>query len=120
MVEAWNDEGLGAWDDAMHEEVVWVALPGNPDFPEPIQGKEAVLDVVRQWLEPWGRYEVHTEALWRAGDAVIWTARHSASGHRLGMSVETPMTAVMTFRDDRIGTIRFFASEEDARAALSV
>jgi ketosteroid isomerase-like protein len=114
MVDAWNRGDRSAWTEAFDDDVVWFALPGNPDFPEPVHGRPAMLEVVRQWVEPWDRYRLETLELTEHGDTVLWTARHIGSQDRTGMTLDVSMSAAIKLRDGRIAEIRFFTERAEA------
>jgi hypothetical protein len=35
-VDAWNRGDRSRWIESLDDDVVWFALPGNPDYPEPV------------------------------------------------------------------------------------
>jgi ketosteroid isomerase-like protein len=116
-VEAWDRGDPGSLITFFDDEAVWFALPGNPDYPDPVRGRQAILRLIEEWLEPWDRYEIETLEVVEHGDAAIWTARHIASEDRTGMRLDVSMSAVFDFRDDRIVQARFFLHRGEALAA---
>jgi ketosteroid isomerase-like protein len=119
MVDAWNRRQWTLFLESFHDDAVWHALPGNPDYPDPVHGREAIREILREWLEPWDRYELETLELTEHGEAVVWTARHIASQDRTGMKLEVSMSGVFGFRDGRIVEARFFREKADAREAAA-
>jgi ketosteroid isomerase-like protein len=117
IVDAWNRGDRSALIESFDEDIVWYALPGNPDYTEPVHGRAAALEQIDEWLAPWSRYTVETLELAELGDAVVWTARHGASQDQTGPTLEVPMSAVITFRDGRIAEARFFSERGAAVGA---
>jgi ketosteroid isomerase-like protein len=115
-VDAWNRGDLNAWIECFDENVLWVPLPNVPDL-ETIQGREAVLELMQQWLEPWDRYDVETLELAGHGEMVIWTARHLAFQERTGMELDQSMSAVFSFREGKIAEFRMFPNQGEALQA---
>ncbi len=113
-VEAWNRGDRSAWAESLDPDIVWAALPDNPDYLEPVRGRAAVLDLIDEWLEPWSRYEIETIELEPTGDTVVWTARHMAVPDHTGVTLEAFMSAALTFRDGRIAQARFFPARAQA------
>jgi ketosteroid isomerase-like protein len=115
-VDAWNGGDLNLWMECFDEDIVWIPLPNVPDL-KPTHGREAMLELIQQWLEPWDRYDVETLELADHGDTVIWTARHLAFQKRSGMALDQSMSAVFVFREGRIAEFQIFPNKEEALEA---
>ena len=57
MLDSWDSRDLSEWATGLHEEVTWVPLMENTQV-EPIQGTDATLAFVRDWIEPWEAYSI--------------------------------------------------------------
>ena len=57
MIDAWDSGDLSEWAKGLHEEVKWVPLAENTQT-EPIDGAEATLAFVADWIEPWDEYTI--------------------------------------------------------------
>jgi ketosteroid isomerase-like protein len=117
-VEAWDRRDPGSLITFFDDDAVWCALPGNPDYPDPVRGRDAILRLIEEWLEPWDRYEIETLEVVDRGDAAVWTARHIASEGITGMHLDVSMSAVFDFRDGRIVQARFFLHRDEAFEAV--
>lgn len=67
IVDAWNRGDRSALIESFDEDIVWYALPGNPDYTEPVHGRAAALEQIDEWLAPWSRYTVETLELAELG-----------------------------------------------------
>jgi ketosteroid isomerase-like protein len=118
-VDAWNRGDLNAWLECFDEDIVWNPLPDAPDL-KPIHGRQAVLELMQRWLEPWDRYELETLELVDLGGVIIWTARHLAFQKRTEMALDQTMSAVCAFREDAIAEFHMFPSRDQALQAAGL
>lgn len=102
---------LGFTDDCAF---AWIALGMSMERRGPDGLREGWLD----WFEPWAEYRSHVEDARPVGDdKVIAFARQVGIPHD-GSPVEMHAAAVVTIRDDLICRVDFYATPEDAIAAV--
>jgi ketosteroid isomerase-like protein len=118
MLEAWDSGDLSEWADRLHEEITWVPLAENTQT-EPIQGAEATLAFVADWIEPWEEYKVEPLRIIDAGDSVVMSTRQSGK-HSAGAEITMEMHAAATFRDGKLVEMRWFMREADALQAAGL
>ena len=118
MVDAWDSGDLSVWAKGLHEEVVWVPLAENTQT-EPIDGAEATLAFVADWIEPWDEYTIEVLRIIDAGDSVVISTRQ-AGKLPTGAEVGIEMHAAGTFRDGKLVEMRWFTNEGDALKAAGL
>ena len=117
-VEAWNRGDLEAWAEFLTDDVVWHPLPEMTQT-EPVRGKQATLEFVRDWIEPWQAYRVEVRRLVDAGDAVVMSTTQTGRDES-GTEVSIEMHAAGLMRDGKLAEMRWFLSEADALEAAGV
>jgi ketosteroid isomerase-like protein len=111
--DAWNDGDLSGFLDFFDEYVVMVPVPNHPE-PEPVHGREGVLEFSERWLAPWDTYRFETENIVASGDAVVWTMRQHGTQNSTGLTMDTSMSAVFAFRQGKIVQVRWFWDKAEA------
>jgi ketosteroid isomerase-like protein len=99
-------------------EVKWVPLPENTQT-EPIQGKEATLTFVADWIEPWEEYTVELLRIIDAGDWVVISTRQSGK-LPTGAEIRIEMHGAAAFRDGQVIEARWFMHEAGALEAAGL
>jgi ketosteroid isomerase-like protein len=86
----------------------------------PFHGPDAFSTAWRDWLEPWGRYEIETEELLDAGEHVVAFVRVRGRTRRDGVEFEHAPAAVWTVRDGRVAALRFYLDRDEALAVAGL
>jgi ketosteroid isomerase-like protein len=86
----------------------------------PYYGVEGLATAWHDWLEPWGRYEIHAERFLDAGDRVVAFVRIQARTHRDAVAVEHAPAAVWTLRDGKVRAIDFYLDRLEALEAVGL
>jgi ketosteroid isomerase-like protein len=98
-----------------HPDFSWESNQDELDSPGRLDGRE-VLAYTRDLFEIFG--ELHTEILERIDldpDHLIFVVRHRVRGAASGASVDRQEVHLWTSRDDRLESLREFATVEEAR-----
>ena len=117
-VETWNLGDLDAWAEYASDDITWYPLAENTQT-APARGKEATLEFVRDWIEPWKEYSVEVHRMIDAGDAVVMMTTQTGRDET-GTEVTIEMHAVGLVRDGKLAEMRWFLSEADALEAAGV
>jgi ketosteroid isomerase-like protein len=117
-IEAWNRGDLDPWAEFLTDDVVWHPLAENTQT-APVRGKEATLEFVRDWLEPWQAYTVEVRRFIDAGDSVVMLTTQTGSDES-GTEVSIEMHAAGLMRDGKLAEMRWFLSEADALEAAGI
>jgi ketosteroid isomerase-like protein len=118
MLDAWDSGDLSEWGEGLHEEIRWVPLAENTQT-EPIQGVNATLAFVADWIEPWEEYTVEALGIIDAGDSVVLSTRQSGK-HSTGAEISMEMHAVGNFRDGKLVEMRWFMEKAEALEAAGL
>jgi ketosteroid isomerase-like protein len=118
MTDAGNRGDLKAWAACLHEEIVYVPLPENPQT-QPLHGVDAVIDFVTDWLEPWEDYKVDVTRTVDEGDRVFVATKHSGR-HETGAEISMEMYIAGVFRDGKAIELRWFMNESEALEAAGL
>jgi ketosteroid isomerase-like protein len=113
-IDAFAAGDLDAWIEGFAEDVVWI--PEVLDL-EPVAGRNAYLEAVRRYLEPWDRVEFETVELEEIGDVVIRSARQTVWQERSQLTFTNLFWGVFEFRD---GLVTRYQTFWDRDAALTV
>jgi ketosteroid isomerase-like protein len=86
-----------------------------------VQGRDAALVALNQWLATWEGYEIELiEAVDAPGDRVLQWARQRASGAVSGVPFEGDLFQVWRLRDGVPVRMEMFFDREKARAAAGL
>jgi ketosteroid isomerase-like protein len=113
LTVAWNGGDLDSLLDTFDEYVVMVPVSNHPE-PEPVHGRQGVLEFSEQWLAPWDDYEFQTLDVVEEGDTVVWTSRQVGEQKETGIGMDVVMHAVLAFRHGRIVQVRWFWEKDQA------
>ena len=119
LVDAWNRGDFESWEAGLDEEVTWVPLRENPQT-KPIVGREATVQFVQDWVEPWQDYRIELIRLIDAGDRIVMCTRQTATHPAGGDVISMEMHAVCTSRDGKLLEARWFMDEAEALGAAGV
>jgi ketosteroid isomerase-like protein len=96
-------------------------MPLLPDYPELVGGKEAALDLYRDYWDTWDDYVLEPAEVIDAGqDRVVVVLRERGSGRASGASFERTWCVVFTLRDGRIVRIEHFTERREALEAAGL
>jgi ketosteroid isomerase-like protein len=89
------EEGKALLDPDMH----WAEPEEAPDR-RVVQGRDAALAALSEWLEAWEGYEIElVDVVEAPGDRVVQSIRQRATGAASGVPFEGDLYQVWTFRD---------------------
>jgi ketosteroid isomerase-like protein len=117
-IETWNRGDLDGWAEFLTDDIVWYPLAENTQT-EPIRGKAATMDFVRDWLEPWQAYTVQVHRFIDGGDNVVMMTTQTGT-HESGSQVPIEMHAAGLMRDGKLAEMRWFLDEGSALEAAGV
>jgi ketosteroid isomerase-like protein len=96
-------------------------MPLLPDYPELIGGKEAALDLYRDYWDTWDDYVLEPAEVIDAGqDQVVVVLQQRGSGKASGAPFERSWCVVSTLRDGRIVRIEHFTERREALQAAGL
>jgi ketosteroid isomerase-like protein len=113
LTAAWNSGDLDSLLDTFDEYVVMVPVSNHPE-PEPVHGREGVLEFSEQWLAPWDYYEFQTLDVVEEGDTIVWTSQQVGEQKETGITMDVVMHALLAFRHGRIVQVRWFWERDEA------
>jgi ketosteroid isomerase-like protein len=114
-IETWNRGDLDAWGEFLADDVVWHPLPEMTQT-EPVRGKEATMEFVRDWIGPWQAYRVEVKRLTDAGDRIVMSTIQTGTDES-GTEVPIEMHAAGLIRHGKLAEMRWFKDERDALEA---
>ena len=105
-----------AWGQGFTKDCVfaWVALGQRNERFGPEGLREGWLD----WFEPWAEYRSHVEEMRPIGDDKVLAIATQVGVLREGTPVEMHAAALVTIRDGLISAVDFYATREEAIAAV--
>lgn len=86
----------------------------------PSFGVEGLVTAWRDWLEPWGTYEIEAERFLDVGDRVVAFVRVRGRTRRDKVYVEHTPAAVWSLRDGTVQAIDFYLEREEALKAVGL
>ena len=104
------------WLKFFDEDALWVPAD-MPDI-EPIRGKEAILELMQSYLEPWDDLRFDGYAFEESGDSVCCTVTQTVTQQSTDLSFSDSVSGVFDFRDDLVVRVRWYWDADEARAAL--
>jgi ketosteroid isomerase-like protein len=114
-IEHFERGDLYEWLRMFHDEVLWFPVD-MPDI-ESVQGKEAVLELMQSYLEPWDSVTFDSQVIEKCGDTVLWTSIQTVTQQSTGLTFSNPLAAVFDYRDHLCVRIRWYWDVDEARAA---
>ena len=101
-------------------EVVWDTTASGMPLAGVYNGWEEVARFWRDWLGPWGDWEIeHTEYI-DAGEAVVLVSRQVGTGKGSGVRIEQDFFAVWDVKNSKVVRYRLFESRREALAAAGL
>ena len=119
MLDAWDSGDLSGWAAGLHDDVTWIPLVENTQT-EPIQGADATLAFVMDWIKPWEAYSIHELEIREAGDDQVVLSTRQVGRLPGGAEVAMDMHAVGTFHDGKLFEMRWFTHKPDALEAAGL
>jgi ketosteroid isomerase-like protein len=99
----------------MTEDVTWKTVFA----PEPVIGREAVVQLISEWMEVMAQWRVVDEVFTDvAKDVVLGDVKAVQSGRESGVPIEQPLFITYTMRDGRIARYWEFFTRDEALASL--
>jgi ketosteroid isomerase-like protein len=114
-----SEEALALWHPDVEFDVsrdIWGAVVGGGHY----RGLEGVRAWMHDLYAAWERMDLECEELIDAGDQVVAVLRAAGRGRVSGIEVEYHPAGVWTIRDGRIVKVVWFATRDDALAALGL
>ena len=117
-IDHWNSGDIDAWAQDVTDDIVWYPILEMTQT-EPVSGREAVVDFLRDWIAPWRSYTIEAKRLVDEGDAFVMVTTQTGTDES-GTEVTMEMHASGRVRDGRLAEMRWFQSEADAFAAAGI
>jgi|SRR6266536_4380681 len=118
-MEAANRREVDALDDLATADYEWHNAPGLPGGGVH-RGLEAVKAFVREYLEMWETHTLEQERVVDAGERVVHLCRLHATGKGSGVTLDTPIAYVHTFRDGKFARTMVFLDHGEALEAVGL
>ena len=107
--------------DVLDEEVELDIRPMTPGYQGIIQGKDAVIDFWRDYLDTWDEFALEPIEIREAGeDQVVVIHDQSGRGKESGASFELRSATIFSLRDGRLVKLEFFRTPEEALEAAGL
>ena len=104
--------------DLLDPDVVWLGTRGGLDQDRIVRGPNAFLEFLREVLEEsWERFDVETEQLIEAGDAVVVFLHEAARARHGDLEVENETAAIFKVRQRKIVEARGYLDRDEALRA---
>jgi ketosteroid isomerase-like protein len=117
MVEVANRGDVDALDELATADYEWHNAPDLPGGGVH-RGREAVKAHLREYLDMWETYTLEEERVIDAGEQVVQLCQLHATGKGSGVTLDTPIAYVHTFRDGKFArTMAFIHHAEAVEAA---
>jgi ketosteroid isomerase-like protein len=119
--EAFNRGDFDSLEEFFHEDVEFQDLESGPDMQESVVGIPALQKILRQWLDVFDDFEGELEEASEVGDDhVLCAVTYRGLGKESGLSVETRVIDLHTFRGGKIARmVSGFRSREAALATIA-
>jgi ketosteroid isomerase-like protein len=114
----WRAHDLDAAFAELPEDFEWV-VPGHPDGAVR-QGRNAVTDFFRDWIEQWDEPDTEWELEQTAPDTVLALCTTRGRGRASGVPVELTFAQVWTFRDGQPVRMVLYADPDKGRRAAGL
>jgi ketosteroid isomerase-like protein len=114
-----NRRDVDALDDIATVDYEWHNTPGLPGGGVH-RGLEVVKAHLRDYLETWETYTVEEERLIDVGEQVVQLCRLHAKGKGGGVTLDTPIAYVHSFRDGKFARTRAYVHHDEALEAVGL
>ena len=115
-VEAFNRDGGQAVLPYLSEDVVWHSAPGWAGRPV-YRGHEGALELIAEWTENFVDYEWELGTLAELEDGRVLLLNRHKGRTRDGVPVDAPLGSIWELEGDRVSSVRFVFTWEEAREA---
>jgi ketosteroid isomerase-like protein len=92
----------------------------NPAEEPPIHGRDAVIEYLQRWEEPWDDYEAEGEEFIDAGDCVVVTFHAKGRGKASGIEVDARSYQVYKLRNGKLARMDEYTDRREALEAAGL
>jgi len=113
----WRARPKGRFDDGC---TVHDSHTPDPSWPEPgpFEGREAVMEFVREWVAPWESVRLELDELEERGGWVVSRCRWLTRGKASGAATVVPFTFLGAARGGHLAELRAFFDHDAALRSL--
>ncbi|MFN2615799.1 MAG: nuclear transport factor 2 family protein [Thermoleophilaceae bacterium] len=118
--EAFRTNDLEAWLATISPNINVFPNPREPGAKPHYEGREGVLEYLRNWYAGWDEYVVEPTQFVEAGDYVVVAAREIGTAKQSGIRVEQEFSHVFRLRDGQTVEWRQFGPLSEALEAVGL
>jgi ketosteroid isomerase-like protein len=118
--EAFRADDFEAWLSKISPSIKVFPNPREPGTKSHYEGREGVLEYLRNWYAGWDEYIVEPTQFIDAGDFVVVAAREIGTAKASGIRVEEEFSHVFKLRDGQTVEWRQFGPLEEALEAVGL
>ena len=118
--EAFRANDLEAWLSTISPNVKVFPNPREPGANSSYEGREGVLEYLRNWYAGWDEYLVEPTQFIDAGDYVVVAARERGTAKKTGITIEEEFSHVFRLQDGLTVEWRQFGPLEEALEAVGL
>jgi ketosteroid isomerase-like protein len=118
-IKAWNAGDIDALLELLDPDVEWTFSDRFPDAIGTVQGKDAVVQFLRTFSEPWAQIETTPRRIVEAGDDVVVDVEFVARSHE-GAEVKLRLGHVWTGHNGRCTRFRAYPTFAEALQAVGL
>ena len=101
-------------------EIIWDTSASGLPSAGVYHGRQEVDKFFREWLGPWGDYEIEYREYLDAGDSVVCVFRQAGTGKGSGIRSERDFFALWYLEDSKVVRFRLFGSRQQAFEAAGL
>lgn len=116
LFELWLEGRLDDIRVAVAEDLEWLEPPEAPDR-HIVTGRDAALQAVTEWVANWADYAIELREVIESRDRVLAVLRQRTEGAGSGVSVESDLFMVWSFRDGVPARMEMYINRAQAEAA---
>jgi uncharacterized protein len=92
----------------------------SPAEEPPIHGRDAVIEYLQRWEEPWDDYEAEGEEFIDAGDSVVVTFHAKGRGRASGIEVDARSYQVYSLHNGKLARMDEYTDRREALQAAGL
>jgi ketosteroid isomerase-like protein len=92
----------------------------NPAEEPPVHGRDAVIEYVKRWEEPWDDYKAEGEEFIDAGDCVVVTFHAKGRGRASGIEVDARSYQVYKLHNGKLARMDEYTDRREALEAAGL